>query len=148
MKKRIIYTLVVSMVVFFTACGETAEEISNGMDHQVPGYTVSTDSLVVSPLQEVQLEVEITDNVGLAKLVFAYGSWGMTETINIDGSPTKHVFNKTITIPQDAAKEWNESVTENDGTVVSVHQTYHKLTLTATDVNMNVRVIPIYIKVN
>lgn len=147
MKKRIIYTLVVSMVVFLAACGETAEEISNGMDHQVPGYTVLTDSLVVSPLQEVQLEVEVTDNAGLKRLVFSYGNWAISEAINIDGSPKKHVFNATITIPQDAAKEWVESVTQNDGTVVEVDQTYHKLTLTATDVNQNVKVIPIYIKV-
>ena len=117
------------MVVFLSACGETADEISAGMDHTVPGYTVLNDSLVVSPLQEVQLEIEVTDAAGLKRLVFSYGNWGITEAINIDGAPTKHTFTKTITIPQDAAKEWVESVTEND-------------------VNQNVKEIPIYIKVN
>lgn len=147
MRKRIIYTLVVSIVVFLSSCGETAEEISAGMDHEVPSYKVLTDSLVVSPLQEVQLKVEISDNAGLSRIVFSYGNWGLNSAINIEGSPKTHLFETTVTIPQDAAKEWVESVTENDGTIVQKSQTYHKLVLTATDINMNVKAIPIYIKV-
>lgn len=147
MKKKIIYTLVVSIVALLSACGETAEDISYGMDHETPSYKVLNDSAVVSPLQEVQLEIEVSDNAGLKKVIFAYGDWNLNEVIELDGSPATYVYKKTITIPADAAKEWVESVKENDGTIVEIDQTYHKLTLTATDINMNVKIIPIYIKV-
>lgn len=147
MKKKIIYALVVSIVALVSACGETAEEISYGMDHELPSYKVLNDSSVVSPLQEVQLEIEVSDKAGLKKVVFAYGDWNLNEVVELEGSPVTYVYKKTITVPQNAVKEWTESVKENDGTIIEVGQTYHKLTLTATDMNMNVKLIPIYIKV-
>lgn len=142
---RIALSLVFAAIV--SSCGESAEDISFGYDHEPPKYTVLTDSLAVTPLQQVPLKVEITDNEGLRKLSFSYGDWSIVKAVTIEGSPKSYVFQDTITVPADAIREWTESVTLNTGGTMTVSQTYHKLTIEATDVNMNVRTIPIYIKV-
>lgn len=131
----------------WTACGESSEDVSFGLDHEVPQYSVLTDSLQVSPLQEVVVKVNISDNEGLKKLVFEYGSWNINEAINLPDFPKSYSFEWTITVPADAEKEWDEQLQQNDGSIISVRQTYHTLTITATDINMNVKKIPIYIRV-
>lgn len=148
MKHTFLYlTILFVATISLASCGQSAEDISYGFDHEVPQYKVLTDSLVVDPLQGVTLIVEVSDNVGLKRLEFSYSDWKLMEAHNISDSPRKLTFETSIHIPIDAEKVWQEKVTQNDGTIVTITQTYHRLTLLATDVNQNVRRIPIYIKV-
>ncbi len=147
MRKLFIITITAFMLVFY-AC-ESSEDISKGFDHEVPTYRVLTDSLVVQTGQTVALKVEIADNAGLKKVVFSYGNWFLFESIALDelGNPKSYVFETSITIPDDAEKQWSEELIRQDGSKRTITQQYHKLILEATDINMNVRNIPIYIKV-
>jgi hypothetical protein len=140
-------TIILSALMFY-AC-ETAEDISLGMDHEVPSYQVLTDSLVVHPGQTVEIKVNVTDNAGLSKLVFAYGNWLLRESVTLDelNYPLSYSFTTSLTIPEDAEKEWEEDFVQNNGATLKIVQQYHKLILEATDVNKNVRNIPVYIKV-
>lgn len=131
------------------SCGDNAEETSFSYDHQVPAYKVITDSLLVSKGEVVNLKVEVKDNAGLQKLIFSYGDWGVSENIDLKDSsyPKEYTFETSITIPEDSKTEWTETVVMNDGYTYTRTQQYHKLTLLATDINMNPVTIPIYIKV-
>jgi hypothetical protein len=148
MKKIVSIIFVFSAVVFFYAC-ESSEDISNKMDHEVPSYKVLTDSLHVHPGQTVEIKVDVSDNAGLEKLVFSYSSWSLRESVSLTDQnyPKTYTFTTTVTIPNDALTEWTEDKILNDGTTVKVTQHYHQLNLEATDINMNVRNIPVYLQV-
>lgn len=148
MKNKIFITICLITAFGFFAC-ETSEDISFGMDHEVPSYTVLTDSLTVPAGQAVEIKVDVWDNAGLKKVVFSYGNWSLRESVSLDeaGNPASYRYETTITIPDDAEKEWEEDVVLNTGNSIKITQRYHKLNLEATDINMNVRNIPIYIKV-
>lgn len=147
--KEIKYILLTLLALVFYACGESAEDISFGYDHEVPQYEVLTDSLVVDPLTTVDLKVRISDNEGLSKYVFSYGNWAINKAEELDkaGIIKEFLFEMTITVPADAEKEWEETVIEKDGATRTIIQTYHKLEMTITDINMNVTKVPVYIKV-
>ena len=112
--RKLLIVIITAFMVVFHAC-ETSEEISMGFDHEVPTYKVLTDSLLVQAGQTVELKVEVTDNAGLKKLVFSYGNWFLFESITLDesGNPKSYVFETSITVPDDAEKQWNE-VIRND----------------------------------
>jgi hypothetical protein len=149
MKSKIFKYL--SLVIFFPfiyiACGDNADEISFGYDREVPQVVLLADSLEVAPLQEVTLKAELSDNAGLSKLVFTYGNWAIAEAVELKDNPKTCAFERTLTIPADAEKEWSDFVTLNTGETKPVTETYHKLALTVTDINMNLRTVYIYIKV-
>ena len=144
MMKKIFLILIA--LATFVAC-ETSEDISFGLDHEVPSYRVLTDSLQVKKGQTVTIKVEVSDNAGLSKVVFSYGDWVIREAIMLDEKPKSYTFETSILIPDDAATEWQEGIILNNGSKQTITQHYHKLLLEATDINMNVRNIPIYIKV-
>lgn len=148
MTMKYIYNILLmcAMTVFCYSC-ESADDISKESDHEVPQYEVLTDYLEVPRGQSVTLKVNVSDNEGLSQMVFSYGSWAISEKIYVENNAKSYSFERTIEVPADAAIEWNESLIENDGTEVPFIQKYHKLTLTVTDINMNVRVIPIHISV-
>ena len=147
MKKFLIISIGLLAGLFY-AC-ETAEDISNRLDHEVPSYTVLTDSLLVQAGQQVEIKVDVSDNTGLDKVVFSYGKWLLRETISLRelNYPKSYRFETTFVVPEDAEKEWEEEVMTNTGVSYKITQRYHKLNLEATDINMNVRNIPIYIQV-
>ena len=146
--RHIVLVIVFCSLAFFYAC-ESSEEISRKMDHEVPSYKVLTDSLIVSRGQEVEIKVEVSDNAGLARMMLTYGNWGVQEVVTLAelNYPKTYLFVTKVRIPDDAAKEWIEDFMQNDGYVYKITQKYHKLKLEATDINMNVRNIPIYLKV-
>jgi hypothetical protein len=143
MKK--IFLIIITFIAFY-AC-ETSENISFDLDHEVPSYSVLTDSLEVEKGQTVLLKVVVSDNAGIGKVVFSYGEWQIRESITLDDTPKSYTYETSVTIPVDAATEWQEELILNDGSKQTVTQHYHKLLLEATDINMNVRNIPIYIKI-
>jgi hypothetical protein len=135
------------LVGFISACGESSEDISSKYDHEPPKYQVANDSTLAEPLQEVSVKVEITDNAGLKRLVFSYSDWTVSQAVDLDDAPKSYTFETTVVVPANAAKTWTKQVIRNDGTTTTVQETYHKLVVTATDINMNVRAIPVYIKI-
>lgn len=132
----------------FYAC-ETAEDLSKRLDHEVPFCKVLTDSLIVYAGQSIEIKVDVSDNAGLDKLVFSYENWFLRETVSLRelNYPKSYRFETRLVIPDDAEKEWEEEVITNTGASYKITQCYHKLNLEATDINMNVRNIPIYIQV-
>jgi len=146
--RHIVSVMVVCFLAFFFAC-ESSEDISRKMDHEVPSYKVLTDSLTVAPGQQIEIKVEISDNAGLSKLLLTYGNWGIQEVLSLAdlNYPKTYLFTTKVSVPNDAAKEWVEDFIRNDGYVLKINQKYHKLNLEATDINMNVRNIPVYIRV-
>ena len=136
------------ILMFFYAC-ESSEDISNKLDHEVPSYKVLTDSLLVHRGQTVDIQVEVSDNAGLAKLVLSYSNWSLRESVSLSDQnyPKTYTFATSVIIPDDALTEWSENKILNDGTTVKITQHYHQLNLEATDMNMNVRNIPIYLQV-
>lgn len=150
MRRLVFKIFVFFLPVFFYAC-DSAYDTSMKSDHEVPSYKVLTDSLTVKPGQNVGLKVEVSDNEGLQDLVFSYGDWSIMESLSDDlrqlNYPKTYLFEATITVPDDAKEEWIEDFERNDGSVIKIVQHYHKLNLDATDINMNFRNIPIYIRV-
>lgn len=140
--------MILLFLLIMSAC-ESSEEISRNLDHEVPSYKVLTDSLQLQPDQQVEVKVEISDNAGIKQIVFSYNEWLVREYISLvdKDCPKTYTFETSIVVPGDAVKEWEEEMILNDGSVKTVTQKYHKLTLEATDINMNVRSIPIYIHV-
>jgi len=130
------------------AC-ESSEDISNKLDHEVPSYKVLTDSLLVRRGQKADIRVEVSDNAGLNKLVFSYSNWSLRESVSLSDQnyPKTYTFTTTITVPDDALTEWSEDKILNNGTTVKITQHFHKLNLEASDINMNVRNIPVYLQV-
>jgi hypothetical protein len=141
-------SLIILFSLVFCAC-ETAEDISAGMDHETPSGTPVMDSLRVFPGQTLDIQIIVTDNAGLSKLVFSYGEWMIRESISLAelNYPHSYTFEITITIPEDALAEWEEEVILNNGSKKTIVQQYHKLLLEATDRNMNVKDIPVHIHV-
>ncbi|MDR0541239.1 MAG: hypothetical protein LBH19_03390 [Dysgonamonadaceae bacterium] len=137
------------LLLFALYACENAEDISNKMDHEVPYCKVLTDSLAVLAGQSASIQVEVSDNAGLDKMVLSYGNWMLRESISLKelNNPKSYRFETTVKVPEDAAKEWMEEVIMNTGASYTITQYYHKLVLEATDINMNVRNIPVYIKV-
>jgi hypothetical protein len=148
MRKIVSLLLSFFLLMFFYAC-ESSEDISNKLDHEVPSCKVLTDSLSVSPGQTVAIQVEVSDNAGLDKLVFSYSNWSLRESVSLNDQnyPKAYTFSTNVTIPDDALTEWNEDLILNDGTSIKIIQHYHKLNLEVTDINMNVRNAPVHLRV-
>ena len=151
MMKSLKFKILVFVLAGFLYSCDSAYDISMKFDHEVPSYKLLTDSLIVSPGQNVAIKVEVSDNEGLAELVFSYGEWNIMESLSDAlrelSFPKSFTFETSIIIPDDARKEWIEDLERNDGSIIKIVQNYHKLNLAATDINLNVRNIPIFIRV-
>jgi len=149
--KHIEFKILVFVLAGFLYACDSAYDISMKFDHEVPSYKLFTDSLTVSPGQTVAIKVEVSDNIGLAELVFSYSEWSIMESLSDAlrelNYPKSFTFETSIIIPEDAREEWIEDLERNDGSIVKITQNYHKLNLEVTDVNLNVRNVPINIRV-
>ncbi|MDR2805185.1 MAG: hypothetical protein LBB85_06005 [Dysgonamonadaceae bacterium] len=143
-----LYLLNIVFLLIFQAC-ETAEDISFGMDHETPTGRAITDSLSLLPGQTCDIRVIVEDNAGLSQVIFSYGDWMIRESVSLAeiNYPQSYTFETSIAIPEDALAEWQEELILNDGSKTTITQRYHKLLLEATDKNMNVKNIPVYIHV-
>ncbi len=137
----------VAFAASLQSCGSTAEDISFGYDHVVPQSKVLTDSIVAKPTQTIDVKIEVTDNVGLQKLVLTYPDWGISQVVDLTDTPKNYLFEASVEVPSYAIKQWEETITEKDGTVRTIVQTYHPLVIVATDVNMNQSSTRISVKV-
>ena len=185
--KNIIYMAVLLLALGMFSC-ESSDDISNGLDHQVPdcksltitanGQTKAIDDNLSSLLlwgvvprtnlekitlptvtatkgSTIDISVVITDNVGLKTAELSYSNWLFSKYINfanpegdIPLKPKSYTFTAKVVVPADAVTTpWLESYYFNDGSSMKITQSYHKMILTVSDVNMNVRIIPIFVKV-
>lgn len=117
--------------------------------------TVDLPTLTASKGSTVKLNVTISDNVALKTLEFAYSSWLVSKYINfsnpegdIPKNPTSYAYTTEFVVPADAVSTpWIETFNYNDGSAIKITQPYHKMTLTIVDINMNKKIIPVYIKI-
>ncbi|MDP4237870.1 MAG: hypothetical protein Q8904_00175 [Bacteroidota bacterium] len=185
--KRIISIATIVIALGLVSC-QTAEDISNGLDHQVPdckaltltanGQTkVISDSIsslllwgvvpqtnmekITLPTvtatkgDTITISVVLSDNVALKTADLAYADWLFDKYINftnpegnIPKTPKSYTFIAKVAVPDNAVTTpWLEDYYFNDGSSMKITQAYHKLTLTVVDINMNQRIIPIFVKV-
>ena len=186
MKNRFIIAVLV--LAFGIVSCETSEDISNGLDHQVPdcktltltanGETkviddnvfplllwgvvpqtnlevITLPTVTASKGSAIDISVVISDNVALKTAEISYPNWLFSKYINfanpvgdIPLKPKSYTFTAQVVVPENAVTTpWLENYYFNDGSSMKITQSYHKIVLTVTDVNMNVRIIPIFVKI-
>jgi hypothetical protein len=130
------------------AC-ESTDDVLNRIDHTVPVVTFVSDTLEVAAGDKVTLNASVDDESGIQRVEFSYGDWRINRIIDLTKEPnaTSYPFSMEITIPADAAKEWEESLYFNDASSIKVIQQYHKLALSAWDRNRNLVKGYVYIRV-
>jgi hypothetical protein len=103
----------------------------------------------------IEISVAISDDVALKTAELSYPNWLFSKYINFTNpegdiplTPKSYVFTAQIMVPASAVTTpWLEDYYFNDGSSMKITVAYHKLVLTVVDINMNSRVIPIFIKV-
>lgn len=116
---------------------------------------VSLPTITVDKGATFTMSMKISDNVALKSLQLAYDKWLVSDYINFANptgntplTPKSYDYSVQIKVPDDAVTTpWIEDYYYKDGLQMKVTQPYHKITLTLTDVNMNERIIPIFVKV-
>jgi len=187
MMKNIFNVAVLILFLGMVSC-ESSEDISYGLDHEVPvcksltitanGQTkVIADSIVSKRLwghvpqtnletvvlptvtasigSTIDISVVITDNDALKTAELSYSAWLYSKYINFSNptgdiplTPASYTLTAQIKVPDNAVTTpWLESYSFNDGSSMKITQSYHKLSLTILDVNMNTITIPIFVKV-
>jgi len=131
-----------------TAC-ESTDNVLNKIDHTVPSVLFSQDTLEVTAGEKITVQAVIADESGIQRMEFSYGDWRINQIIDLKDSTltTSYPFSLEITVPVDAAKQWEESKYFNDGSSIKITQQYHQLILSAWDNNRNLRKGILYVKV-
>ena len=117
--------------------------------------TITLPTLTVSRGDSITVSVVISDNVALGKVDLAYTNWLFDKFINfsnplgdIPKNPKSYTFTAKVGVPLTAVTTpWLEDYYFNDGSSMKITQSYHKLTLTVIDINMNQRIIPVFVRV-
>ena len=103
----------------------------------------------------VYISVVISDNVALKTAEISYSNWLFSKYINFTNpggdiplKPKSYTFTAQVVVPGNAVTTpWLENYYFSDGSTMKITQSYHKIVLTVVDVNMNVRIIPVFVKV-
>ena len=101
------------------------------------------------------ISVVLSDNTKLKSAVLVYSPWLYSKYINFSNpegdiplNPATYTLSADVAVPPDAvATPWLENYYFKDGFSMKITQSYHKMELTVTDVNMNKRTISVYVKV-
>ena len=117
--------------------------------------TLTLPTVVATKGSTIDISVEISDNVALKTAELSYPNWLFSKYINfanpegdIPLKPQRYTFTAQVEVPATAITvPWLESYYFNDGSSMKISVAYHKLLLTVVDINMNSRVIPIFVKV-
>jgi hypothetical protein len=125
-------------VLLFSAC-ESTDDVLNKIDHIVPVVKFTSDTLDVTAGDKVTINASVEDESGIQRVEFSYGDWRINQIIDLtkEANTTSYPFTLEITVPADAAKEWEESLYFNDASSIKIIQQYHKLALSAWDRNRN-----------
>lgn len=103
----------------------------------------------------IDISVVLSDNVAVKTVELAYADWLFSKYINFSNpeeniplTPKNYTFSAQVPVPSDAVTQpWIETFYFNDGSTMKFIQSYHKLSLTVVDINMNERTIPIFVMV-
>jgi len=103
----------------------------------------------------LDISVLISDDVAIKTAEISYPNWLFSKYINFENpeeniplEPKSYTFTAQVVVPADAVSTpWLENYYYNDGSSIKITQSYHKIVLTVTDINMNVRIIPVFVKV-
>lgn len=186
MKRILNIAILVSVFVLFSC--QSADDISNSLDHQVPDCksltlsangqtkviddnisslllwgvvpqtnleTITLPTLTVGKSDTINVSVVISDNVALKTVDLSYTPWLYDKYVNfsnpqgdIPKTPKSFTFTARVGVPATSVTTpWLEDYNFNDGSSMKITQSYHKFVLTVVDVNMNQRIIPIFVKV-
>jgi len=144
-----------------TANGQTKIIADEAVTRELWGFAPTTNMQLVSintvtatKGSTVRMSVVLSDKAGIKTAELAYSNWLFSKYINfanpegdIPLTPLSYTFTADIEVPATAATApWTETFTFNDGSTLLISQSYHKMTLTVVDVNMNKRIVPIFIK--
>jgi len=116
---------------------------------------IALPTVTASKGSTIDISVVISDNVALKTAEISYPNWLFAKYINFTNpegdiplKPKSYTFTAQAVVPDNAVTTpWLESYYFNDGSSMKITQSYHKIVLTVVDVNMNVRIIPIFVKV-
>lgn len=134
---------------------EIVSKLLWGVIPQTNLETISLPTVTASPGSTIDVSVILSDNEAIKTAELSYSAWLFSKYINfanpegdIPLTPKSYTFTAQVAVPDDAVTgQWIESFYFNDGSSMKITQSYHKMVLTVVDVNMNFRVIPIYIKI-
>jgi len=116
---------------------------------------ITLPTLTVSKGSTLEISVVISDNVAIKTAEISYPNWLFSKYINfanpegdIPLTPKNYTFTAQVVVPDNAiTAPWLENYYFNDGSSMKITQSYHKIILTVVDINMNERMIPIFVKV-
>lgn len=142
------WLLATLLLVVPTAC-ESTDDILNRIDHTVPSVLFNPDTLEVNAGGSLTINALVEDESGIQRIEFTYGDWRINNIIDLTGETGtgSYPFSLDITVPENALKQWEESLYFNDGTSIKVTQEYHRLLLSAWDKNRNLQKSYVYVRV-
>jgi len=135
------------------------DQISNlllwGVVPQTNLEVINLSTVIATKGSTIDISIELSDDVALKTAELSYSDWLFSKYINFTNpegdiplKPKNYNFTAQVVVPQTAVTgPWIETYYFNDGSSMKITQNYHKLVLTVTDINMNVRIIPIFVKV-
>jgi len=116
---------------------------------------ITLPTVTASKGSTLDISIVISDNVALKTAEISYPNWLFSKYINFTNpegdiplKPQSYTFTAQVVVPDNAVTSpWLESYYFNDGSSMKITQSYHKIVLTVMDVNMNTRIMPIFVKV-
>ena len=116
---------------------------------------ITLPTVTASKGSTLGISVVISDNIALKTAEISYPNWLFSKYINfanpigdIPLKPKSYTFTAQVVVPANAVSSpWLESYYFNDGSSMKITQSYHKIVLTVVDINMNTRIMPIFVKV-
>lgn len=126
-----------------------------GVVPQTNMEVITLPTVTASKGSTIDISVVISDDEALKTVEISYPNWLFAKYINFTNpegdiplTPKSYTFTAQVVVPENAVTgPWLENYYFNDGSSMKITQSYHKILLTVTDVNMNARVIPIFVKV-
>jgi hypothetical protein len=117
--------------------------------------TISLPTVTATKGSKLTMSIVLSDNVALKTVELSYSTWLLSKYINFSNpegdiplTPKSYTFTTEIDIPADAVSTpWIENYYFNDGSLIKITQPYHKISLTVTDVNLNKRIVAIFVKI-
>ncbi len=148
-RNRIKTLILAALPVLFLAACESTGDVLERIDHTVPVVKFATDTLEVAAGDKITITATVEDASGIQRIEFSYGDWRINRIIDLTQEPNavSFPFTQEVTVPADAAKQWEETRYFNDASSIKVIQQYHKLALTAWDRNRNQVKGYVYIRV-
>lgn len=116
---------------------------------------ITLPTVTASKGSAIDISVVISDNDALKTVEISYPNWLFAKYINFTNpegdiplKPKSYTFTAKVVVPDNAVTSpWLENYFFNDGQSMKITQSYHRIVLTVVDVNMNTRIIPVFVKV-